>query len=70
VEWTNIVVALADHSHYLAFVVVGLFALRRLPWFIAAFRVAIARKDSEAERAHKALESIEPRWHWIWQRRG
>jgi hypothetical protein len=32
---------------------------------IAAFRVAVARNDDEAERASKALEALEPSWHWI-----
>jgi len=70
VDWTHIVVALAGHSHVLVFVIVGCFVLRRLPWLIAAFRVAVARNDDEAERACKALEALEPRWHWIWQGRG
>jgi hypothetical protein len=63
-------VALACHSHVLASVIVGCFILKRLPWLIAAFRVAIARDDAVAKRVRKALEAIEPRWHWIWQRRG
>jgi len=69
-DWTHVVVALACHNHVLAFVIVGCFVLKRLPWLIAAFRVAIARNDDEAKRARKALEALEPRWHWIWQRRG
>jgi F0F1-type ATP synthase membrane subunit b/b' len=70
VDWTHVVVTLAGHSHVLVYVIVGCFVLKRLPWLIAAFRVAIARNDDEAERARKALEAIEPHWHWIWQRRG
>jgi hypothetical protein len=68
-DWTDAVTALAGHSYVLAFVV-GCLALKRLPGLIAAFRVAFARNDNEAERARKALEAIEPSWHWIWQRRG
>ena len=41
-DWTRVVVALACHSHVLAFVIVACFILKRLPWLIAAFRVAIA----------------------------
>lgn len=70
VDWNHIVMALAGQSHIPLFVIVGFYAMRRLPWLIAAFRVAIARDDSEAKRARKALEAIEPRWHWIWQKRG
>jgi hypothetical protein len=69
-DLTRVVVALACHSNVLAFIVVGCFVLKRLPWLIAAFRVAIARNDEEAKRARKAFEAIEPRWHWPWQRRG
>jgi hypothetical protein len=69
-DWTHVVVALACHNHVLTFVIVSCFVLKRLPWLIAAFRVAIARNDDKAERARKALEAIEPRWRWIWQRRG
>jgi hypothetical protein len=69
-DWTHFVVALARHNHVLAFVIVGCFVLKRLPWLIAAFRVSIARNGDEAKRARKALDAIEPRWYWIWQRRG
>jgi hypothetical protein len=69
-DWTDAVAALAGHSYVLASVVVGCFALKRLPGLIAAFRVAVARNDNEAERARNALEALEPSWHWIWQRRG
>jgi hypothetical protein len=69
-DWTRVVVALACHSHVLTFAVVGCFVMKRLPWLIAAFRAATARNDDEAKRAYEALEAIEPRWHWIWQRRG
>jgi hypothetical protein len=69
-DWTRVVAALGCHNPVLAFVIVGYFVLQRLPWLIAAFRVAIARNDDKAKRARKALEAIEPRWHWIWQRRG
>ena len=69
-DLTRIVVALACHCPVLVFVIAGCFALKRLPWLIAAFRAAVARDDAEAKRAHDALEAIEPRWHWIWQRRG
>lgn len=69
-DWTHAVAALADHSHVLVSVIVGCFAVKQLPGLIAAFRVAVARNDDEAERARKALEAIEPNWHWIWQRRG
>lgn len=68
-DWTHIVVALAGHNHVLVFVIVGYCILRRLPWLIAAFRVAITRNDDEAERACKALDAIEPNY-WIWQKRG
>ena len=69
-DWTRVVVALASHSPVFGCIIVGCSVLKRLPWLIAAFRVAIARNDDEVERASKALEAIEPRWHWIWQRRG
>jgi hypothetical protein len=62
---------------YSSFITFGLFALRqlffvvrRLPGLIAAFRLVSADDDEQAERASKALEVIEPRWHWKWQRRG
>ena len=76
-DWTHLVVALAGHHPVLIFVIVGLLALRqlflvvkRLPGLIAAFRLAVASDDEKAERASKALGVLEPRWHWIWQRRG
>ncbi len=69
-DWMHVVAASGCHSPVLAFVIVDYFVLKRLPWLIAAFRVAIARNDDKAKRARKALEAIEPRWHWIWQRRG
>jgi hypothetical protein len=59
-DWTQAVAALVGHSNVLAYVIVGCFALKRLPGLIAAFRVAVARNDDEAERARKALEAIEP----------
>jgi hypothetical protein len=70
VDWNHVIVALVGHSHVLADVLVGFFILKRLPWLIAAFRVAIAKNNDEAERARNALEALDPPWHWIWQRRG
>jgi hypothetical protein len=69
-DWTYDVAALADHSHVLVSVIVGCLAVKQLPRLIAAFRVAVARNDDEAERARKVLEALESSWHWIWQRRG
>ena len=76
-DWTQFIVALVRHHPVLAFITVGLFALRqmffvlkRLPGLIAAFRLAITNDDKKAKRARKALEVLEPRWHWIWQRPG
>jgi hypothetical protein len=66
----HIVMAMAGHSHIFVFVLVGFFMLKRLPWLIAAFRVATARDDDKAKRARKALKAIDPHWHWIWQKRG
>jgi hypothetical protein len=68
-EWNQAVVAMVGHSNVLVYIIVGFFVLKRLPWLIAAFRVAVARNDDHAEQARKALEAIEPGWHWIWQRR-
>jgi hypothetical protein len=77
VDWTHLVVALVRHHPVLVFVIVGFFALKqlffllkRLPGLIAAFRLAITNDDKKAERASQALEVLEPRWHWIWQKRG
>jgi hypothetical protein len=67
---THAVAAVACHSNLLVYVIVGCLIVKRLPWLIAAFRVAIARTDDEAKRAREALEAIEPHWHWIWQKRG
>jgi len=71
VDCFHILMALAGQNRILTFLVVGFFFLRRLPWLIAAFRVAIVQGDKDkAERAREALEAIEPHWHWIWQKRG
>ena len=67
---THLDVALVGHNPVLVFIIVGLFVLKRLPGLIAAFRLAITTDDEKAERARKALEAIEPHWHWIWQKRG
>lgn len=69
-DWLHTLVALVGHNPVFAFVIVGVFVLKRLPWLIAAFRIAITNDDAKAERARRALEAIEPRWHWIWQERG
>ena len=47
-DWTDAVAALAGHSYVLTSVVVGCFALKRLPGLIAALRVAVASNDNEA----------------------
>ena len=77
VDWTHAVVALVRHHPVLIFAIVGLFALKqlfvvlkRLPGLIAAFCLAITNDGKKAEQAAKALEVLEPRWHWIWQKRG
>lgn len=69
--WYHNLMALAGQNPTVVFVIVGFFMLRRLPWLIAAFRVAIAQgDDDEAKRARKALDAIEPHVRWIWQKRG
>lgn len=59
-DWLHILVALVGQNPVLTFVIVSVFVLKRLPWLIAAFRIATANHDAKAKRASKALEAIEP----------
>jgi hypothetical protein len=54
---------------YVAAAFGGYLVWRLLPWWIAAFRVAITRDPDKAKIARKALRAIAPSWHWIWQKR-
>jgi hypothetical protein len=45
VDCIPILMALAGQNQILVFLVVGFFFLRRLPWLIAAFRVAIVQGE-------------------------
>ena len=69
-DFMHIVAGLAGHYPLVVWVIVTFFLVKQVPWLIAAFRTALAGTDDDLERARKALEAIEPRWHWIWQRRG
>jgi hypothetical protein len=67
--YSQIVLALAGRSPVLVLVIAGFYVLSRLPRLIAAFRVAITTDEGKAKRAREALEALERRPLWIWQKR-
>ena len=76
-DCSHFVVVLVSQHPVFVFITFSLFVLglmlsvlRRLIGLIPAFRLATTNDDKQAERARKALEVLEPRWHWKWQRRG
>ena len=65
-HWLHSFVAASGHDPVRFVIALGAYrASIKLSWWLTAMRVAITSADEKAVRARKAIEAIEPHWHWL-----
>ena len=69
-HWLRSMLAALGLDHTIDEILIGaLIFWNKLPWWIAAMRVAIGKDPEKLKRARKALRgALEPRRRWPWQR--